>query len=195
MSEGTLTGQSEIYAESWEAARDRVTAAAENIYDSLLDDEFFIDLTDFSAEFLDTIKRLMNLDYENIILISHEDRSKDVTSKNGDKFTSISPNLSEKVSNKIAGMVDLIGRTLEENGRYTISFKTNEVVFGGSRLKLNVKEIPSEYSEIVKLYEAENDSTKVENTTPVEKTTEVVSSVADPAEGLEEAPRRKRREV
>lgn len=158
-------------------------------------------------EFLDTIKRLMNLDYENIILISHEDRSKDVTSKNGDKFTSISPNLSEKVSNKIAGMVDLIGRTLEENGRYTISFKTNEVVFGGSRLKLNVKEIPSEYSEIVKLYEAENDSTeverttKVENTTPVEKTTEVEpskSSVADPAESLEpteEAPRRKRREV
>lgn len=107
-------------------------------------------------EFLDTIKRLMNLDYENIILISHEDRSKDVTNKSGAKFTSISPNLSEKISNKIAGMVDIIGRTLEEDGQYTISFKTNEIIFGGSRLKLSVKEIPSEYSAICTLYGADN---------------------------------------
>ncbi len=33
------------------------------------------------TEFLSTLKRLMNLDYENIILISHEDMSKDVTKK------------------------------------------------------------------------------------------------------------------
>ena len=31
------------------------------------------------TEFLSTLKRLMNLDYENIILISHEDTSKDIT--------------------------------------------------------------------------------------------------------------------
>lgn len=41
-STGTLQEQADIYAESWEAARDRVRAAAENIYDSLLDDKFFI---------------------------------------------------------------------------------------------------------------------------------------------------------
>jgi hypothetical protein len=31
-SEGVLTAQADIYAESWEAARDRVRASAENIY-------------------------------------------------------------------------------------------------------------------------------------------------------------------
>lgn len=39
---GTLDEQSRIYAESWEAARDRVTAAAEQIYEALLDDKVFI---------------------------------------------------------------------------------------------------------------------------------------------------------
>lgn len=43
-SEGTLQKQADIYAESWEAAQKRVKAAAENIYDSLLDDSFFIKL-------------------------------------------------------------------------------------------------------------------------------------------------------
>lgn len=43
---GTLNEQAEIYAESWEAARDRVQASMETIYEKLLDDEFFIDLLD-----------------------------------------------------------------------------------------------------------------------------------------------------
>lgn len=43
-SEGTLSVQADIYAQSWEAARDRVQVAAENIYDSLIDDDFFITL-------------------------------------------------------------------------------------------------------------------------------------------------------
>ena len=42
--EGTLQKQADIYAESWEAARDRVAAAAEDLYDSILDDDFFITL-------------------------------------------------------------------------------------------------------------------------------------------------------
>ena len=42
--EGALQEQANIYAESWEAARDRVTAAAEDLYDSILDDDFFITL-------------------------------------------------------------------------------------------------------------------------------------------------------
>lgn len=41
-SDGTLQEQADIYAESWEAARDRVRAAAETIYQSLLEDDFFI---------------------------------------------------------------------------------------------------------------------------------------------------------
>ena len=52
-SEGALDAQAEIYADSWEAAEKRVRAAAENIYDSLLDDEFFIKLTNAFAIFLE----------------------------------------------------------------------------------------------------------------------------------------------
>ena len=41
-STGTLQEQAEIYAESWEASSKRVRAAAEGIYDKLLDEQFFI---------------------------------------------------------------------------------------------------------------------------------------------------------
>lgn len=55
---GTLDKQAEIYAESWEAAKKRVQAAAESIYQDLLKDDFFIQLTDdFGSilEFIDSI--------------------------------------------------------------------------------------------------------------------------------------------
>lgn len=65
------------------------------------------------TEFLNTLKRLVNLEYENIILISHEDTSKDITKKGGDKITAIKPNLQEKVANKVAGMVDLVEESLQ----------------------------------------------------------------------------------
>ena len=52
---GTLQKQADIYAESWEAAKDRVTAAAEEIYNQLLNDEFFIDLNNGFAGFLNII--------------------------------------------------------------------------------------------------------------------------------------------
>lgn len=41
---GTLQLQADIYAKSWEGARKRVQAAAEGIYDSLIDEEFFKDV-------------------------------------------------------------------------------------------------------------------------------------------------------
>ena len=89
------------------------------------------------GEFLNTLKRLMNLDYENIILISHEDTSKDITRKGGDKITAIKPNLQEKVANKVAGMVDVVARIVADGDARTFSFKSNEVIFGGGRLKVN----------------------------------------------------------
>ena len=54
-SSGALQEQADIYAESWEAARDRVTAAAESIYNKLLDDDFFIGLTNLFSNFLDVL--------------------------------------------------------------------------------------------------------------------------------------------
>jgi hypothetical protein len=57
--EGALQEQADIYAESWEAARDRVKAAAEAIYSSLINDEFFIDVNDFISKNLDGINNLI----------------------------------------------------------------------------------------------------------------------------------------
>lgn len=59
-SEGTLQEQQEIYAESWEAARDRVKAAAESIYSDIIDDDFFIDLTNGLAKILDFIDKIID---------------------------------------------------------------------------------------------------------------------------------------
>ena len=50
--EGTLNKQAEIYAESWEAAGKRVQAAAEGIFQSLIDDKFFISLNNGFANLL-----------------------------------------------------------------------------------------------------------------------------------------------
>ena len=108
------------------------------------------------TEFLSTMKRLMNLDYENIILISHEDRSKDITRKGGDKITSIKPNLQDKVANKVAGMVDIVARVVADGDERTLSFKTNEVIFGGGRLTVTKKEIPLDYDAFMEVYEEAN---------------------------------------
>ena len=50
--EGTLDKQAEIYAQSWEAASKRVKAASQGIYQSLLDDKFFINLNNGFADLL-----------------------------------------------------------------------------------------------------------------------------------------------
>lgn len=54
-SAGTLNKQAEIYAESWEAANDRVRASAEKVYAAILDDDFFIDLTNGFGIVIDKI--------------------------------------------------------------------------------------------------------------------------------------------
>lgn len=108
------------------------------------------------TEFLSTLKKLMNMDYENIVLISHEDRSKDITRKSGDKITSIKPNLQDKVANKVAGMVDIVARVVADGDERTLSFKTNEVIFGGGRLTVTEKVIPLDYDEFMKVYQEAN---------------------------------------
>lgn len=108
------------------------------------------------GEFLNTLKRLMNLDYENIILISHEDTSKDITRKGGDKITAIKPNLQEKVANKVAGMVDVVARIVADGDARTFSFKSNEVIFGGGRLKVNAKDIPLDVNALFAVYDEAN---------------------------------------
>lgn len=53
--DGTLNEQAEIYAESWEAARNRVRSAAEEIYSALLNKDFFIEFDNGLAEVLNGV--------------------------------------------------------------------------------------------------------------------------------------------
>ena len=50
--EGTLKKQADIYAESWEAAEKRVRASMQGIYQSLIDDKFFIGVNNALADAL-----------------------------------------------------------------------------------------------------------------------------------------------
>lgn len=118
------------------------------------------------TEFLSTLKRLMALDYENIILISHEDTSKDITKKGGDKITAIKPNMQEKTANKVAGMVDIVARVIADGDIRTLSFKTNEVIFGGGRLTTSTNEIALDYDEFLSVYEEANKAAVASMTKP-----------------------------
>ena len=59
-SEGTLQKQADIYAESWEAASKRVQAAAQGIYQELLNDDFFIDILNGFEGFLTGINNIID---------------------------------------------------------------------------------------------------------------------------------------
>lgn len=54
-SDGTLEAQQEIYAESWEAASKRVKAALQDVYTQLVNDKFFIELTNGVETFVEKI--------------------------------------------------------------------------------------------------------------------------------------------
>ena len=111
------------------------------------------------TEFLSTLKRLLNLPYD-IILISHEDMTKDFTKKTGDKVTRIAPNIQEKAGLKIAGMVHIVARVVSEDNERWMTFKTSEVEFGGGRLGITARKIPLEYEEFARLYEEVNQDVK-----------------------------------
>lgn len=59
-SDGTLQEQQDIYAESWEAANNRVKASMETLYQQLLDDSFFIGLTNGLANVLDLTSKFVD---------------------------------------------------------------------------------------------------------------------------------------
>ena len=156
-------------------------------------------------EFLDNIKRLTNLDYENIILISHEDATKNITNKGGGSISTIKPNIQEKLANTISGMVDVVARVVADGEIRTLSFKENEYIFGGGRLGIKNKDIPLEYRELMSVYDEVNKSTVstkprvVETPKPaVETVTNLVEQVEEPItnvveEPAVEQPRRRRR--
>ena len=104
------------------------------------------------TEFLPQIRRLTNAGY-GVILISHEITA-EITKRSGEKITTIRPNLQEKYANKIAGMVDIVGRVIieEDDGRW-IKFKTDTIQFGGGRLLFDTDRVELDYGKFMALYQ------------------------------------------
>lgn len=103
------------------------------------------------TEYLSTMRRLMSLDYD-IVLLSHEDMTKDITKKSGENITAVKPNMADKVALKLAGMVAFVGRAVCDNGKYVLQIKTDEVVFGGGRLGVSNVTVPLKWEEVENLF-------------------------------------------
>jgi hypothetical protein len=145
------------------------------------------------TEYLSTMRRLLQLDY-NIFLVSHEDISKDITKKSGERVTRIAPNIQEAVANKLAGMVDFVARVVvEDDDSRWLSFKTNEVVFGGGRLKIDAEKIPLDWDELMKVY-AKANATMAAAPVPVPAAPVSAEAVSAPEE-IGELVRKTRRRV
>ena len=124
------------------------------------------------SEFLRVIRKLVNLPY-NIILISHEDIGRDLTKRSGDKVTRIQPNIQDKIAKKLAGMVDIVIRTIKDNDSYILSTKTSDVIFGGGRLTgLKAVNVPNTWDSIDAMYA----TVTANNDAEQQKTTEVVQA-------------------
>lgn len=112
------------------------------------------------TEFLSVMRRVTNLPYKNIILLSHEDATKDLTKKTGEKISSVKPKMAEKVADSIAGMVGFVGRVYVDDGQHYLSIKSDEVVYGGGRLGINNVVIPLAWDEVIKLFEKKDGGKK-----------------------------------
>ena len=125
------------------------------------------------TEYLSTMRRFFNLDYDNIIICSHEDITKTITKKSGEQITRIAPNIQEAIATKLAGMVDIVARIIvNDDGTRTISFKTDSVIFGGGRLNVTGREIPCDYDELMEVYaEAASESSQTRLTKKTDNST------------------------
>ena len=115
------------------------------------------------TEFLRELKKLLNLPY-NIILISHENTSRDIMSKDK-KITRIETNLPEKIANKVAGMVDIVARVVvNDDESRSLEFKYDSVVFGGGRLKnLKTNKVELSWDALCEVYDDAIEKMSYEN--------------------------------
>ena len=150
------------------------------------------------TEYLSTMRRFFNLDYENLIVVSHEDISKDITKKNGQNITRIAPNIQDAIANKIAGMVDIVARVVvEDDDSRTLNFKQNEVVFGGGRLKgITHTSIPLSWNALMEVYDQANhvvgmhqEATEKAETAKVDKTINEEEKLVEKDSDDEEEPK------
>ena len=99
------------------------------------------------SEFLDCMRRFFALDYKNIIIISHEDKTSSVTKKNGEQISLIKANIRDAIANKLCGMVDVVARVTVDGDKRNLEFKCDSYVFGGGRVANTI--IPLDYTELM----------------------------------------------
>ena len=148
------------------------------------------------TEFLPQIRRLTNAGY-GVILISHEIAA-EITKRNGEKLSTIKPNLQEKYANKIAGMVDIVGRVIiEEDDSRWIKFKTDSIQFGGGRLRFGTDKVELDYTKFMELHRTakpevkERPAPQVVEPVPAESTSDDSATSALP----EDKPKRRSRKL
>lgn len=140
------------------------------------------------TEFLSTMKRLKNIGYQ-IIYISKEIVN-EINLKNGGKITSYKPNLADKVSNVLAGTVDLTMRAYMDGEDRILQLEKKENVFGGGRFNFDKEEIEldmDEFLDEIKKAQEGKVVVKKEEKTDEEETDEEVKEEA------EEKPKRTRK--
>lgn len=102
-----------------------------------------------TVEFNQAIKRIKAAGYK-LILCSKE-VSKEVTEKTGAKYTQFTPNLNEKSSSILAGMVKLSARVyVDEKGSRWFNLEPNPHWFGGGRFDFKVSRCELSISELLK---------------------------------------------
>lgn len=143
-------------------------------------------------EFTDNMKRLKMLNYQ-IVFISKENR-KEVKLKNGQSYTTFTPNLKEGQANILSGVVDLTIHAEKKGDERILKLITDEHTFGGGRYDFKHAECPLEkdaFLEEIKLSQQD----RVEQATPTEDTSSVEKETptADETTEVEEKPKKRRR--
>lgn len=147
------------------------------------------------TEFLSTMKRLKNIGYQ-IIYISKEIVN-EINLKNGGKITSYKPNLADKVSNVLAGTVDLTMRAYMDGEDRILQLEKKENVFGGGRFNFDKEEIELDMDkfldEIKKAQEGKVIIKKEEKTDEEVKEIKEEETDEEVEEEVEEKPKRTRK--
>ena len=139
------------------------------------------------TEFLSTMKRLKNCGYQ-LVFISKV-LQKEITRKTGEKVTTFTPNVNDRVSNVLAGMVDLTARIVADGDERYLSFKTSPYIFGGSRYNFGVDQIPLDRDQFIAVLKKSQIGKKIKSMpAPVTKAAETPPSpIADTPESTPEA--------
>ncbi|SHJ77463.1 PD-(D/E)XK nuclease superfamily protein [Paramaledivibacter caminithermalis DSM 15212] len=142
------------------------------------------------TEFLSAMKRLKNLGYQ-IIYISKELNS-EITLKNGNKITTIKPNINDKVANVLAGTVDLTVRAYIDGKERFLQLEKKENIFGGGRFEFKEDRVKLDKEEFIKALKAAQEGiktySKVEKTEDSTAEGEVKDKLSETKETATETP-------